>query len=213
MSNRFIAPIWRFYFGVSGQSLVTVALNRQKRAAGYWWWTLTKAGTDSRRCHLKPRCWRWQDGRGFGRLRDGLSVSVIRTIGSSLQVKSEAIYCDSTGDEGKQVKMAGEPDHIKKFNFNSQPEILTFQNEVESMARVSQCDIRRVHMFSNTVDILLFCTLQSWKYWLYHLGSHRRESTQGIHPGFATQSRRHQKFITWVSVAPRKDLCPPKIKK
>ena len=36
---------------------------------------------------------------------------------------------------------------------------------------------------------------------------HKRESTQGIHPGFETQGRRHQKSKTGVSVAPRKGLC------
>ena len=31
--------------------------------------------------------------------------------------------------------------------------------------------------------------------WLYR-GPHKRESTQGIHPGFETQGRRHQKYKT-----------------
>ena len=32
----------------------------------------------------------------------------------------------------------------------------------------------------------------------------------GIHPGFQTQGKCHQKSKTGVSVAPQKDLCPPK---
>ena len=36
---------------------------------------------------------------------------------------------------------------------------------------------------------------------------------QGIHPGFETQGRCQQKSKTGVSVAPQKDLSPPKIKK
>ena len=36
----------------------------------------------------------------------------------------------------------------------------------------------------------------------------------GIHPGFETQGRHHQKSKTGVSVAPQKvHMCPPKIKK
>ena len=33
---------------------------------------------------------------------------------------------------------------------------------------------------------------------------------RGIHPGFETQGRRHQKSKTGVSVAQKKDSCPPK---
>ena len=36
--------------------------------------------------------------------------------------------------------------------------------------------------------------------WIW--GSHKQESMQGIHPGFKTQDRRHQKAKTGVSVAP-----------
>ena len=38
--------------------------------------------------------------------------------------------------------------------------------------------------------------------WIW--GSHKQESTQGIHPGFETQGRRHQKSKTGVSMAPTK---------
>ena len=45
----------------------------------------------------------------------------------------------------------------------------------------------------------------------WHIGDKARK--QGIHPGFETQGRHHQKSKTGVSVAPQKDSCPPKIKK
>ena len=48
---------------------------------------------------------------------------------------------------------------------------------------------------------------------LYHRwiwGSHKQESTQGIHPGFETQSRCHQKSKTVVSVTPQKGLMSSK---
>ena len=47
-------------------------------------------------------------------------------------------------------------------------------------------------------------------YALPHHTSHKRESTQGIHPGFETQGRRHQKSKTGVAVAPRKGLMSSK---
>ena len=40
-----------------------------------------------------------------------------------------------------------------------------------------------------------------------------KTGTQGIHPGFGFQGRRHQKSKTGVSAAPQKDLYPPKIEK
>ena len=40
-----------------------------------------------------------------------------------------------------------------------------------------------------------------------------RKCTKGIHPGFETQGRHHQKSKTEESVAPQKDLCSPKISK
>ena len=48
-----------------------------------------------------------------------------------------------------------------------------------------------------------------------NLRSHKQESTQkGIHPGFETWGRGHQKKIqNRVSVASQKDSCPPKLKK
>ena len=42
-------------------------------------------------------------------------------------------------------------------------------------------------------------------------GSHKRESMQGIHPGFETQGRCHQKPKIGISVAPRKGLMSSKI--
>ena len=42
-------------------------------------------------------------------------------------------------------------------------------------------------------------------------GSHKWETMKGIHPGFETQGRRHQKSKTGVSVAPRKGLLSSKI--
>ena len=42
------------------------------------------------------------------------------------------------------------------------------------------------------------------------LTPHKRERKQGIHPGFETQGRRHQKSKTGVSVAPRKGLMSSK---
>ena len=46
-------------------------------------------------------------------------------------------------------------------------------------------------------------------------GDHRGEKVpkKGIHPGFDTQGRYHQKSKTGVSVAPRKGLMPPPQKK
>ena len=38
-------------------------------------------------------------------------------------------------------------------------------------------------------------------------------TNKAAHSGFETQRRRHQKSKTGVSVAPKKDLSPPKIKK
>ena len=38
-----------------------------------------------------------------------------------------------------------------------------------------------------------------------------RKHAKGIHPGLETQGRYHQKSKTVVSVAPQKDLSPPKI--
>ena len=37
-----------------------------------------------------------------------------------------------------------------------------------------------------------------------------RNANQAAHSGFETQRRRHQKSITGVPVAPKKDMCPPK---
>ena len=40
-----------------------------------------------------------------------------------------------------------------------------------------------------------------------------KREIDGIHAGFETQGRHHEKSRTGVSVAPQKDLCPSKIKK
>ena len=48
----------------------------------------------------------------------------------------------------------------------------------------------------------------SHKRWIW--GSHRWESTQGIHPGFKIQGRCHQKSKTRVSVAPQEGLVSSK---
>ena len=37
-----------------------------------------------------------------------------------------------------------------------------------------------------------------------------RKHAKGIYPGFDTQGRHHQKSKTGVSVAHKKNLCPPK---
>ena len=39
-----------------------------------------------------------------------------------------------------------------------------------------------------------------------------KHASKGIHLGFETQGRRHQKSKTGLSVTPQKEMCPSKIK-
>ena len=49
--------------------------------------------------------------------------------------------------------------------------------------------------------------------WGIRCAQARKHTSEGIHPGFETQGRRHKKSKTGVSVAQKKDLCPTKILK
>ena len=40
-----------------------------------------------------------------------------------------------------------------------------------------------------------------------------QSANKAAYSGFETHRRRHQKSATGVSVAPKKDMCPPKLKK
>ena len=54
----------------------------------------------------------------------------------------------------------------------------------------------------------LYSQQVSHQRWIW--GSHKQENMQGIHPGFETQGRHHQKSKTGVSVAPQKGLMSSK---
>ena len=73
-----------------------------------------------------------------------------------------------------------------------------------------------IHLWAlPTVMRIVNIMISHFVFWMNRKGyqEHSQSANKAAHSGFETQRRRHQKSKRGASVAPKMDMCPPKIKK